>query len=74
MKKEISPEVVERVKELYSVISNKQLGDESLQRRVDIVRELERLTGQEFLSTSDFHGKIISWLMDKKSGANYVGR
>ena len=64
MIKEVSIEQVERVKNLYRVISNRLLDDdpENLQRRVDVVRELEKLTGQEFLSTQDFHEKVNLWI------------
>ena len=60
---------MERVKELYSIIANKQLGGdpESVCIRVDIIRELERLTGQDFNSTEDFHQKIYAFLL--KAGA-----
>jgi DNA-binding XRE family transcriptional regulator len=64
MIKEISIEQVERVRNLYRVISNRLLDDspENLQRRVDVVRELEKLTGQEFLSTQDSHEKVNLWI------------
>lgn len=64
MVKEISVEQVERVRNLYRIISNRLLGDtpENLQRRVDIIRGLEKLTRQEFLSTQDFHEKVNLWI------------
>jgi len=76
MIKEASPEQIERVKSLYSIIANRQLGSDpgSLQTRVDIIRELERITRQDFKSTADFHAKINAWLMDKQSGIHYLGK
>jgi len=76
MIKEVSPEQIERVKSLYSIIANSQLGNdpESLQTRVDIIRELERITRQDFKSTADFHSKINAWLMDKQSGIHYLDK
>lgn len=76
MIKEISPEQIERVKSLYAIIANRQLGSdpESLQARVDIIRELERITRQDFKSTADFHAKINAWLMDKQSGIHYLDK
>lgn len=72
MIKEISPEQIERVKSLYAIIANRQLGSdpESLQARVDIIRELERITKQEFLSTADFHQKINSFILKRGSIRN----
>jgi len=69
MIKAVSIEQVERVRNLYRVISNELLDDdpENFQRRVDIVRELEKLTGQEFLSTQDFHEKVNRWI-SKRGG------
>ena len=76
MIKEVNPEQIERVKSLYSIIANRQLGNdpESLQTRVDIIRELERITRQDFKSTTDFHSKINAWLMDKQNGIHYLDK
>lgn len=76
MIKEVSPEQIERAHSLYSIIANRQLGSdpESLQTRVDIIRELERITRQDFKSTADFHAKINAWLMDKQSGIHYLDK
>jgi DNA-binding transcriptional regulator YiaG len=67
MIKEVSIEQVERVRNLYRVISNRLFDDspENLQRRVDIIRELEKLTHQEFLSTQDFHEKVNLWIRSR---------
>ena len=67
---------MERVKELYSIIANKQLGGdpESVCIRVDIVRELERLTGQDFNSTEDFHRKTSSFLLKQQALRNDAER
>jgi len=76
MIKEVNPAQIERVKGLYSIIANRQLGNdpEGLQTRVDIIRELERITRQDFKSTADFHAKINAWLMDKQSGIHYLDK
>ena len=64
--------MIQRVKNLYSIIANGQLGDdaESVCIRVDIVRELERLTGQNFKSTEDFHQKVNSFLLEQQAQGN----
>jgi len=64
MIKEVSIEQVERVRNFYRIISNRLLDDdpENFQRRIDIIRELEKLTRQEFLSTQDFHEKVNLWI------------
>ena len=68
--------MIQRVKELYSIIANRQLGDdpESVCARVDIVRELEKLIGQNFRNTEDFHRKINSFLLQKQAIKNEVER
>lgn len=70
--REYSRETIERIHNLYSVIANRQLGNtpESLNTRVNIVRELERLTRQQFESTADFHSKITGILV-RKEGINH---
>jgi hypothetical protein len=76
MIKEVSPEQIERVKSLYSIIANRQIGGDpgSIQTRVDIIRELERITRQDFKSTDDFHAKINAWIINKQSGIHYLGK
>lgn len=58
-------EIIERVKNLYSVICNGELPDtpEAMNTRVNIIRELEKLTRSDFKSTLDFHQKIGSFLI-----------
>jgi DNA-binding transcriptional regulator YiaG len=58
-------ERIERIKRLYQVICNGELGDDpgSLQRRVDIIRYLEGELKTEFRDTQDFHEKIRAFLM-----------
>lgn len=61
-------DVIGNVKNLYSVIANKELGDsyDNIQTRVNIIKELERLTKQEFLSTADFHQKVNEFIINQK--------
>jgi len=68
--------MIQRVKNLYSIIANRQLGDdpESVCIRVDIVRELERLTGQNFRSTEDFHRKVNGFLVTQQALRNDAER
>lgn len=65
-------EDIERVEQLYSIISNRQLPDDpdSVQKKIDIIRELEKITKQEFLSTADFHQKINSFILKRGSIRN----
>jgi len=57
-------EKLDRIKRLYNVICKKELGDDpgSLQKRVDIIRYLERELRIEFKSTADFHQKVQAYL------------
>jgi len=57
-------EKLDRIKRLYNVICRKELGDDpgSLQKRVDIIRYLERELRTEFKSTADFHQKVQAYL------------
>ncbi len=66
--REYSEETIDRIHNLYSIIANKQLGNgpESINTRVNIVRELERLTKHQFSSTSDFHSRISEILIRKE--------
>lgn len=63
-----------RIAALYNTICEHRLGDDpdSVQQRVGIVRELERLTKTNFKSTADLHFKIKTFV-DKghARGAGY---
>ena len=63
---------IERVKQLYAIIVHGQLPDDpdSIQKKIDIVRELEKIVRQDFLSTADFHEKINSFLRKRTSIRN----
>ena len=63
---------IERVKQLYAIIVHGQLPDDpdSIQKKIDIIRELEKITKQEFLSTADFHQKINSFILKRGSIRN----
>lgn len=62
-------EIIERVKNLYSVICNGELPDspEAINTRVNIIRELEKLTRSDFKSTLDFHQKVGAFLIKAES-------
>jgi hypothetical protein len=56
-----------RAKELYDIIYNRVLGDDSsgVQQRVEIIRELESITGKEFRNTSEFHQEVQAYIKNK---------
>ena len=56
-----------RAKQLYEIICNHELGDDSssVQQRVDIIRELESITGKEFRNTSEFHREVQAYIKNK---------
>jgi DNA-binding XRE family transcriptional regulator len=57
-------ERLEKIKRLYQTICKRELGDDpgSLQKRVDIIRYLEKELRTEFKSTADFHQKVQAYL------------
>jgi len=63
------PKTTARVQGLYGLITGQKLGNdpESVQVRVNIIRELERLLRTDFKSTEDFHFKIKSYLTNGKA-------
>ena len=65
-------EDIERVRQLYAIIVHRQLSDDpdSIQKKIDIIRELDKITKQEFLSTADFHQKINSFILKRASIRN----
>mgnify|MGYP000919099503 CR=1 FL=1 len=69
MEKENNETSIERVNNLYSVICNGELPDtpEAINTRVNIIRELEKLTKSDFKSTLDFHQKVGSFLIKAAS-------
>lgn len=56
-----------RVKELYEIICNRVLGDDSsgVQQKVEIIRELESITGKEFRNTAEFHQEVQAYIKNK---------
>jgi len=60
-------DIVERVKRLYTIIVNGELGDDedSLCKRVCIVRELEAITHKDFRNTAEFHREVSAFLARK---------
>jgi DNA-binding XRE family transcriptional regulator len=61
----LTEETIDRVKRLYTIIRDGALPDSELGERVNIVRELERLTSCDFKDTADFHRKVSSFLARK---------
>ena len=59
--------IVERVKRLYTIIVNGELGDDedSVCKRVCIVRELEAITHKNFRNTAEFHREVNAYLARK---------
>ena len=65
-----------KVKELYGVICNHELGDDfsGVQRRVDIIRELESITRKEFRNTSEFHEIVQAYINKKGERIKSLGK
>lgn len=47
---------IDRARNYFAIISNELMGDSpgELQARVDMIRQLEKITGKEFKNTADF--------------------
>jgi len=58
---------VERVRRLYTIIVNGELGDDedSVMNRVCIIRELEAITHKDFRNTAEFHREVSAFLARK---------
>jgi len=58
---------VERAKRLYAIIVNRELGDDedSVCKRVCIIRELEAITHKDFRNTAEFHREVSAFLARK---------
>jgi len=54
--------MIDRVKDLYSIICNGQL-EERLDERVAVIEELEGLTNSNFRSTGDLHRKVSEFIL-----------
>jgi len=68
-------DIVERVRNLYAIIVNGELGDDedSLMNRVCIVRELEKITGKQFRTTAEFHREVSAFIARKGRVRESVG-
>jgi len=53
---------LEKVKDLYTIICNGEIPDRHIDRRVNIVAELERLTNRNFRNTVEFHYLIADYI------------
>jgi DNA-binding XRE family transcriptional regulator len=64
-----------RAKELYRIICNHELGDDSasVQQRVDIIRQLESITGKEFRNTAEFHQEAQAYINNKGAKIKSLG-
>lgn len=60
---------IKQIKKLYRIIKENRLPDSQLDTRVNIVRYLEEVTGNDFKSTKDFHEKMERFL----SSQSYTG-
>jgi DNA-binding transcriptional regulator YiaG len=58
---------VERARRLYTIIVNRELGDDedSVMNRVCIIRELEGITHKNFRNTAEFHREVSAFLARK---------
>jgi DNA-binding XRE family transcriptional regulator len=67
---------VDRARDLYAIICNGELGDDehSIDRRVDIIRELERITCADFKDTASFHRTVTAFIMRESSGGDRLKR
>ena len=68
-------EIVERARNLYTIIVNGELGDDedSVFKRVCIVRELEKITGKQFRNTAEFYREVSAFLARKSKIKESVG-
>lgn len=68
-------EDLDKVKAYYDIIIKSKLGDDplSVQKRVDIIRYLEKTLKTEFRNTEDFNKKIQAYIWNKeKSGGTQL--
>lgn len=65
-----------RAKELYEIICNHELGDESpsVQARVDIITQLELLTGMKFRNASEFHREVQAFIDNEGGRLKSIGK
>jgi hypothetical protein len=65
-----------RAKELYEVIRNRELGDDSsgIQNRVDIIRRLESLTRREFRNSSEFDRDVQTYIDNRGERLQSLGK
>jgi len=70
--KRLSLEELEGLRKLYKLITEKKLGDDLIQERVEIIRYLEQKTGQDFRDTNDFKKKMECYFIgqNKMRGAD----
>lgn len=71
-RKNVSPEEIEKVKNLYAMIVTQQITDGALGAK--IVEELEHLVGHEFKTSADFHYYIADFLKRKQIVHESAGR
>jgi hypothetical protein len=57
-------EQIDQVKGLYAIICNHQGGDgpDAVQVRVNVIRELEKITNTRFSNTKHFHQKVGEYM------------
>ena len=71
-----SIELYLRVKKLNEIICNHEIGDDSsgIQRRVEIIRELESITGKEFRNTAEIHQVVQAYIDNKGERIKSLGK
>jgi DNA-binding transcriptional regulator YiaG len=67
--------IVERARNLYTIIVNRELGcdEDSVMKRVCIIRELEGITHKDFRDTAEFHREVSAFLARKGRIKESVG-
>ena len=64
-----------RAKRLYEIICNHELGDDSsgVQQRVDIIGELESITGKQFRNSAEFHQEVQAYIDNRGARIGPLG-
>jgi DNA-binding XRE family transcriptional regulator len=70
--REATPEMVERVRVLYTAICCGMAVSDG-QTPVDVIRELERTVGRSFRTTAEFHDEVSAFLGHKGRIGEMVG-
>jgi len=65
-----------RAKKLYELICNREFGGDSssVQQRLDVIGQLESLSGKEFRNTSEFHLDVRAYIDNGGERLKSVGK